>query len=97
MIAQGTISKPLDGDSENGTNDHCAHQHDQSPAEGLVRDIAGKIVPRESANHKHIAMREIDEAQHSINHRIAERDESIDRTKGNAIDELLEEFVHSPC
>ena len=40
-------------------------------------------------------MREVDEAQDAIDHRVAERDERVDRTQRKAVDQLLEEFVDS--
>jgi hypothetical protein len=37
-------------------------------------------------------VREIDEAQDAVNHRVTERDERVDGPEGDAVEELLEEF-----
>ena len=37
-------------------------------------------------------MREIDEPQHAVNHRVPQRDQSIDRPEREAVEQLLEEF-----
>lgn len=39
-------------------------------------------------------MGKIDELQDSIDHAVTERDEGIDRPKGNSVDQLLKELVH---
>jgi hypothetical protein len=36
---------------------------------------------------------EIDKAEHAINHRVAQRDERVDRTERESVDQLLEKFV----
>jgi hypothetical protein len=35
---------------------------------------------------------EIDESQNAIDHGVTQRDQAVDRAKGKAIDELLENF-----
>src|SRR5436190_5462125 len=57
--------------------------------------MRSKIKSREGAEHKNIAVREINEAQHAINHRVTERYERVDGAERNAIDDLLQEFAHS--
>jgi hypothetical protein len=39
-------------------------------------------------------MREVDEPEHAIDHRVSERDQCVDRTEGDTVDELLKEYVH---
>src|SRR5665213_2763200 len=49
-------------------------------------------IPDVGADHKHIAMREIDKSQHAVNHRVPKRDQRVDRAERNAVDELLNEL-----
>src|SRR5258708_5691543 len=49
-------------------------------------------VADEGADHEDVGVREIDEAQHAIDHRVAKRDERIDGPEGQAVKELLKEF-----
>src|SRR5438552_4091948 len=93
MIAQGTISEPLDGHAQDRANNHRPQQHDQAAAQGFGREIPGQVVPGERPDHEDITVGEIDEAQHAINHGVSESDEGIDRTQRNPIDELLEKFA----
>ena len=48
--------------------------------------------PRESAQHINVAVREVDEAQHAINHGVAKRDQGVNRALRQAVDELLKNF-----
>ena len=48
------------------------------------------------ADHKHIAVREINKSQHAIDHRIAERNQRVDRAERNAVDKLLKK-LHLEC
>ena len=54
----------------------------------------GQEVAGERAEHVHVAVREIDQPQHAVDHRVAERDERVDRAERETVDELLEERVH---
>ena len=47
------------------------------------------IVADEGADHEDVAVGEIDEAQDAIDHRVAQRDERVDRAERKSIDELL--------
>jgi hypothetical protein len=48
-----------------------------------------KKISSKRAEHEDIAVREVDEAQNAIDHRVAERDERIDRAERESIDYLL--------
>ena len=39
-------------------------------------------------------VREVDESENAINHRVAKCDERIDGTEGKTVQELLEKFGH---
>ncbi len=47
------------------------------------------------ADHINVAMGEIDQPQDAVNHRVAERDERVDRSDGQAVDQLLNKSVHN--
>jgi hypothetical protein len=40
-------------------------------------------------------VREVNQAQDAVDHRVSERDERVDRADGQAVDELLNEGVHA--
>ena len=55
-------------------------------------DFGREIKSDERAEHEDVAVREIDEPQNPVNHRVAERDERENRAKRQAVDQLLEKF-----
>src|SRR3712207_8278548 len=42
----------------------------------------------------HVAVGEVDELEHAVHHRVAERDERVDGAGGQTVDEMLEELRH---
>ena len=46
------------------------------------------------ADHHHLAVREIDELDDPVDHRVAQRDDRVDAAERRAVDELLDEDVH---
>jgi hypothetical protein len=52
-------------------------------------DFRREIKSGERAEHEDVAVREIDEPQNAINHRVAERDERENRAERQTVDELL--------
>ena len=50
---------------------------------------------RERADHENVAVREIDHADDAVDHRVADGDQAVDRTEGDAVDELLDEIFHA--
>ena len=61
----------------------------------ISHDARSQIKTCERTDHEDIPVREIDESQHAIDHRVAKRDERVDGTKGKTVQELLEEFGQS--
>ena len=53
-----------------------------------------EVIAGERAEHVDVAVREVDEPQHPVHHRVAERDQRIDGAEREAVDELLEEGIH---
>ncbi len=53
------------------------------------------IISDERPDHENVAMGEVDEAQHSVDHGVAERDKRIDAAEGNAVNDLLQQFAHA--
>ena len=51
----------------------------------------GDEVAGERPEHVHVAVREVDEAQHAVHHRVPERDQRVDGAERQTVDELLEE------
>src|SRR5690606_7135809 len=49
---------------------------------------------RHGADHDDVAVREIDEADDAVHHRVAQRDQRVDAAQRQAIDELLYKDVH---
>src|SRR5439155_12320243 len=45
-------------------------------------------------DHKDVAVREVDEAQDPVDHRVTQRNQRVDGAQRKAVDELLEEFRH---
>ena len=49
---------------------------------------------RHRADHHHLAVREIDELDDAVHHRVAERDHGVHAAEREAVDHLLQENVH---
>ena len=80
--------------TEDGATDHRAGEDKQAAPKRAFGDQFTQVVADEGPDHKHLGMGEIDEAQDSVNHRVAERDKRIDGTEGETVEKLLEEFGH---
>ena len=48
----------------------------------------------EGADHEDVAMGEIDHADDAVDHRVADRDQPIDRSQRQPVDKLLDEIFH---
>src|SRR6266446_1563604 len=59
-----------------------------------LADERSEVEPHKGADHEHIAVGKINEAQDAIDHGIAQRDQRINRTQCKAVDQLLKEFAH---
>jgi len=53
------------------------------------------VEPRVGPHHEHVRVREVDEAQHAVHQRVANRDERIHRAHGHAVDQLLDQLRHA--
>ena len=76
---------------------HRAHRDDDGAEDrrvGVELERVGEEVAGERAQHVDVAVREVDEAQHAVHHRVAEGDERVDGAEREAVDELLEKRVH---
>ena len=56
---------------------------------------SAEVIAGERAEHEDVAVREIDEPQHAIHHRVAERDQRVDRAQRKAVDDLLAEITEA--
>ena len=54
-----------------------------------------QIIAGKGAHHEHVSMSEINKAQNSIDHGVAQRDQGENRSEGEAVDQLLKEFTQS--
>src|SRR4030095_8523354 len=54
------------------------------------QEVSGK-----SAEHEHVTVGEVDEAQDSINHRVPKGDQRVNGTQRQAVDELLQKPIHA--
>ncbi len=98
--AQRPIGDPLDRPVPHRGERHPRRQHDQErQREGGHPENLGedeKDQQRdERRQHEHVAMGEIDHADDAVHHRIADGDETIDRSEREPVDELLQEIVHA--
>ncbi len=48
----------------------------------------------EAADHEHVAMGEVHHADDAEDHRVADRDQAVDRPQRQPVDELLEKYFH---
>ena len=60
------------------------------PAEPLDHEVAD-VRP----DHVQVAVREVEQLQHAVDHRVAQRDQRVERAGGDAVDQLLEEERHA--
>jgi hypothetical protein len=74
---------------------HGSHERDEGRAgDGFGGEHPAhqwrEVVGGEGADHEDVAVGEVDEAQHAVDHGVAEGDQGVDRAKGQAIEELLQ-------
>ena len=63
----------------------------------VARHARGRREDREraeGADHEDLAVGEVDELDDAVDHRVAERDQRVDRTEHEAVGQLLEELRH---
>ena len=96
-MPHGPIGESLDDDADGGADGHRADRDDDGAENrriGVEIQRVRKVIPRERTEHVHVAVREIDEPQHAVHHRVPERDECVDGAERETVDELLEEGIH---
>ena len=53
--------------------------------------VAARRKKASAADHEHLAVGEIDQAEHAVDHRVAERDQGIERADRERVDQLLDQ------
>src|SRR5581483_4097125 len=80
-------------------NRHRHQQHDQKDEGHRGKPDRNQNQERdqgdEAADHENVAMGKIDHADDAVDHGVTDGDQAIDRTKDNAIDQLLGEIIHT--
>ena len=88
-VAQRAVREPLDRDTEQGGHRHGDEDrgHDgDAERDGIESEVR--------ADHVDVAVREVDELDDAVDHRIAERDERVDAAEGYSVNQLLENLLH---
>ncbi len=98
-VAERPVREPLDRDAEPRGADHRdeEHQHHHEPdRDHRVRRAAERGEDAEAdvgADHVDVAVREVEQLQDPVDHRVAEGDEGVDAAEREAVDEELDELV----
>ena len=94
---QRPVGGGLDADAEQADRDEGRRRRRRRRA-GSPSALAGQARRRGQqeegdvpADHEHFAMGEIDQAQDAVDHRVAERDQGVDRPDRQGVDELLDQ------
>ena len=83
--------------ADRGGDGHRADRDDDGAEDGRVGveiERVREVVSGERAQHVHVAVREVDEPEHPVHHRVPERDECVNGAEREAVNELLEEGIH---
>ena len=98
-VAQRPVGHPLHQHSHR-RREEDRHQHDQRQAEeevGLPHPVGIELLrgdePGHRPDHEHLAVGEVDEAEHAVDHRVAQGDEAVHRALGEAGNEQALELV----
>ncbi len=68
--------------------------HDRERRQPMTGERADRRVGDHGAQHHHFAMGEVDELDDAVHHGVAERDHGVNRAEREAVDQLLDEYVH---
>src|SRR5262249_27003175 len=97
-VAQGPVGHAVDRDvdragGEHGGEEYEGQHRDQVPAvQGGGHADQSQVAERdEQAQHEHVAVGEVDEADDPVDHRVAEGDEGEDGAPGDPVDRLLDQ------
>ena len=98
-VPERSIDDPFDEDVEEPDDRHREHEGtDQEEREegqvvdrpALAHDPAEEDHGHERADHEDVAMGEVDELDDPVDHRVAERDQRVDRADREGVDGLLD-------
>src|SRR5262249_31363158 len=98
--AQRAVGDALDRQVDEGGKQHGDDEHDQERDDERADAEPGRQKQQrnernESGHHEHVAMGEIHHADDAEHHRVADGNETVDRTERDAVDELLGEDFHA--
>ena len=95
-IAQRSVGDALDRIAErhaHGDRRERGEQEDErawGAGQGNLQQ-AGRGERGERADHHHLAVGEVDEAEHAVDHGVAERDQRVDAAEHQAVENLLQQ------
>ena len=93
-VAQRFVGSPLDQKSQQ-------HRDDQHQRDGKAqRKGCGEKNHKHAGHHEHVAVGEVDQAQDAVDHRIADGDQSILASHGDAGQQIWQgclQKLHSDC
>ena len=98
-VAKRPVGDLLDREVQRRANDDGGDQADEKkqPARQAEAGQRRHHRPaRQRAHHQHIAVREVDEVDDPVDHRVAERHQCVDAAQNEAVDDLLDEDIHAP-
>src|SRR5437773_3907348 len=97
-VAQRTIGDPLDGDGEQPARGHAGDQseeQDERPGEAVEQPDAleaeEELDADEGAHDEDLGVREVDELEHPVDHRVAQRNQRVHEAEDDAVEEDLRE------
>lgn len=80
------------GDGGGGTSDDHDGYRDQQGGAGREDGVGAERA--EAADHEDLAVGEVDELDDAVDHGVPDGDETIESTEGQAVGQLLRQFVH---
>src|SRR6185369_6240705 len=79
--------------TEQSTRNESIRGHAEHLCAALAEPVS-EIVAHERADHVHIAVREVDQFEYPVNHRVTERNQRVDCAQRDTVDQLLKERTH---
>ena len=96
---QRAVGQPLDDEPEHAADHHGEERDPDRAADAGVLALAAERArayqPIIRADHEDVAVGEVDQLQHAVDHGVAEGDERVDRAQRDAVDDVLEKLRHS--
>jgi len=90
-VAQGLVSQPFNGN----TQQRCTEHGQQQGRHERQAQIYGGQKTEKGPHHEHVAVGKIDHGQNPVDHGIAQGDERIDTTQLQSIQHLLQQVDNS--